>query len=181
MKNYRAGMMIAMISLIATQWLVPASAMAKETVLLEENFNELTLGPSVQEALAQDNVWTNTPPDGWKIENDIPKNGMPEWEGWAFVDPLWWTNAAEDQRRSEFTRATDAKADTVIAVADPDEWDDAGPAAPAPYNTWLSTPPIDIARMMATNAIQLTFDSSWRPEDTQKANVTVSFDGDAPI
>jgi len=68
-------------------------------------------------------------------------------------------------------------------VADPDEWDDSahpGPIADDPYDAWLSTPAIDLSGAQA-GTLQLTFDSTWRPEfDSsyrQSAIVTASFDG----
>jgi hypothetical protein len=53
-----------------------------------------------------------------------------------------------------------------------------------PYDTWMSTPPIDISGD-EVGTVQLTFDSSWRPEfDSnyhQTANITASFNGAEPI
>jgi hypothetical protein len=151
------------------------SAYGVDTILFEEDFDSLQLGPSIQEQVAEDGVWTNQPPAGWTIENDLAAPGMPEWDGWAFADAEWWTQTAEDQNRSMFT-AGDGKAVNTIAIADPDEWDDFGdPDSQGAFNSWLSTPPIDISGV-APDSIILTFDSSWRPEDTQNAELTVSFD-----
>jgi hypothetical protein len=148
------------------------------------------LGPNVDEALAGDAVWTETPPEGWSIdESGIPgigmdaTDGMTEWAGWAFADKAWWIEAAEDQRRSEFTLG-----EGTVAVADPDEWDDGErlpiPISADPYDTWLTTPSIDIADAEA-GTLQLKFDSSWRPEFDdnyhQTASITASFDGGEPI
>jgi len=151
-----------------------------EVVLLEEGFDSLELGATINEQVAADAVWTNTPPDGWAIENDLAAPGMPEWDGWAFADGEWWTQTAEDQERSKFT-AGDGKAVQTVAIADPDEWDDLGsPGDQGSLNSWLSTSDINIAGV-APDSMVLTFDSSWRPEDTQNAEVTVSFDGGAEI
>jgi hypothetical protein len=95
---------------------------------------------------------------------------MADWAGWAFTKKDFWTNAAGDQRRSEYKLGQG-----TIAVADADEWDDSS-HSPGYYNTYLSTPAIDISRSTA-GTIQLKFDSSWRPEEMQKANITVSYDG----
>ena len=66
-----------------------------------------------------------------------------------------------------------------MVVADPDEWDDSAHAA-GRYNTYLSTPVLDISNARAST-VELTFDSSWRPEfadyGEQSANLKVSFDG----
>jgi hypothetical protein len=135
-----------------------------------ENFDELTLGASVDETPAA-NVWTNTPPSNWSIDKSgVPANGTTEWEGWAFTDPSWWSLVAQDQGRSLFTKGRG-----VIAVADPDEWDDQGPDQ-GTYNTFLRTPPISIAGA-SPGSLQLQFDSSWVPEDFQTANLTVSYNG----
>ena len=61
-----------------------------------------------------------------------------------------------------------------------DEWDDwdlnGDPDANSPWNSHLITPPIKIKGAAAKSLI-LTVDSSWRPEDTQNGEITVSFDG----
>jgi len=154
-----------------------------------EDFNGLALGPNVDEAVAGDNVWTKTAPEGWMIDDsgvpgvgDPATDGVTEWAGWSFADAAWWAEAAGDQRRSEFTLATGA-----VAVADPDEWDDAPHAdseANGWYDTFLSTPALSLAGVDANSAV-LQFDSSWRPEfDSnyhQTAGITVSFDGGEPV
>ena len=166
--------------LVLSLFTIIHSAYGVEVVLFEEDFDSLELGPTINEQVAQDAVWTNTPPDGWTIESDLAAPGMPEWDGWAFADGEWWTQTAEDQERSKFTR-NDGKAIQTIAIADPDEWDDLGsPGDQGTFNSWLSTPPISILGV-AADTLVLTFDSSWRPEDTQNAEVTVSFDGEAEI
>lgn len=101
--------------------------------------------------------------------------GTTEWEEWAFATTDYWT-WADDQGRSEFTKGSG-----MIAIADPDEWDDLGdPDSIGTMNSQLNTPPMDVsslAGMMAT----LKFDSSWRPEydnyANQSASVEVTFDG----
>jgi len=159
--------------------------------VLAEDFEGLALGPNVDEALAGDAVWTDTPPEGWTIdESGIPgigdpaTDGVTEWAGWAFANKDWWIETAGDQDRSLFTLGIG-----TVAIADPDEWDDQDHAGKGriqedPYDTWLSTRPIDIS-YLAAGTLQLKFDSSWRPEFDdnyhQTANVTVSFDGGEPI
>jgi len=159
-------------------------------VLFEEDFEGLPLGPNVDEALAGDAVWTDTPPAGWIIdESGIPgigdptTDGVTEWAGWAFADKDWWIQTAGDQDRSLFTLGSG-----TVAIADPDEWDDADriadPIADNPYDTWLSTPAIDISGVGA-GTLQLVFDSSWRPEFDnnlhQTASITASYDGAEPV
>ncbi len=150
-------------------------------LIFSENFDVLTLGPNVHEWLLEDEAFTHTPPSGWYIDaagvstiND-PDRGVHEWQGWSFTDKVWWAQTAGGQNRSQFT-----KANSIIAVADPDEWDDRG-TNPTPenlgtYNTFLKTPEISLNAVRENTAV-LFFDSSWRPEDYQKASIRVSFDG----
>lgn len=150
---------------------------APRTQAFFEGFDDLPLGPSVDEPLAASDVWTDIGPTGWTVDDsgvpgvDDPAVGMTEWEGWAFTDPDWWTTIAVDQNRSQFARGFD-----TIAVADPDEWDDRGNAASlGAYNAWLRTPAI-VIDTLTPDTIELSFDSSWRPEDDQRAVVDASFD-----
>ena len=155
---------------------------AADTVLFEENFEDVTLESSIKEQIKDKKVWSGIPPEGWEITNENPKDlGMPEWRTWAIVDLEWWTATAEDQRRSEFTgKHNDGKGIGKGAVADPDEWDDwelnGDPDALSRWNGHLITPSIKI-KGAAANSLVLTLDSSWRPEDTQNGEITVSFDG----
>ena len=165
------------------------------SVLFAEDFEGLPLGPSIDEGTTQgvagENVWTDTPPEGWTIdESGIPGIGNPdtdgvtEWAGWAFADKDWWVETAGDQDRSLFTLGIG-----TVAIADPDEWDDMDHAGKGriqedPYDTWLSTPAIDISGV-AAGTLQLKFDSSWQPEFDdnyhQTASITASFDGGDPV
>lgn len=149
---------------------------APRTQAFFETFDALPLGPSIHEPAAQQ-VWTDTPPLGWIVDDSgvpsvgNPSAGVEEWEGWAFTDPAWWSAVAGDQLRSQFTRGFG-----VIAVADPDEWDDRGGASSlGPYNAWLRTPAIEIDAL-EPDSIEVSFDSSWRPEDLQRAVLDAEFD-----
>ncbi len=152
-------------------------------VLFEEDFESLVLGPNVDEALAGDEVWTKSPPDGWAIDDsgvpgagDPANDGVTEWAGWSFANKTWWAETAEDQERSQFVLANG-----TVAIVDPDEWDDMA-RTEGLLNSFLSTPEIDVSAIKAgAGTLQLKFDSSWRPEDTQTANVTVQFDGGDPV
>jgi len=158
-------------------------------VLLEEDFEGLKLGPNVDETTAGDAVWTDIPPVGWINDDsgvpgigDPDTDGVTEWAGWAFADKDWWISAAGDQDRSTFELG-----EGTVAIADPDEWDDAPHADAASanwYKVFLSTAPIDLSRSEA-GTVHLEFSSSWRPEfDSsyhQSAKLEVSFDGGEPI
>ncbi len=157
-----------------------AAAPGWAVVVYSEDFEGLTLGPNVDESVANADAFTHAPPAGWSIVNSMPGLGQGdgvgvfEWEGWSFTDVSWWTTIAADQQRSQFTNATG-----TIAVADPDEWDDLGNPRPenlGTYNTFLSTGPIPLAGIGA-DGLRLRFDSSWRDEDNQRVNITVSYDG----
>ncbi|MEM7387383.1 MAG: hypothetical protein AAF514_20790, partial [Verrucomicrobiota bacterium] len=159
-------------------WAVDNITVRTKGLLFAENFDQLPLKDSVDEEVASENVWTDEAPLGWSVDRsdvagiDNPNEGVTEWQGWGFADRDWWVNTAGDQRRSEFTKASG-----VVAIADPDEWDDKGdPEALGSFNSFLSAGPIPLAGVDA-GAATLTFDSSWRPENDQKAIIQASFDG----
>jgi len=169
--------------------LAAAASPVGPVLLFQEDFESVALGTSLEESAGSEEIWTDTPPEGWVIdESGIPgigslaTDGMTEWAGWAFTDKDWWASVAGDQRRTEYTLGQG-----TVAVADPDEWDDTDhpdSASEGWYKTYMSTPAIDISDSQA-NTIQLVFDSSWRPEfDSdyhQTANITASFNGAEPI
>jgi hypothetical protein len=178
------------------------STVANAIVLFEQNFDSLTLGPIVTfgdsdnggELLSR-NAWTNVPPSGWSrdeslVPGDAINDGVREFRGWTFVDKNWWTQTAGDQNRSSFTLGYG-----VVAVADPDEFDDFSAGSgegrgPAPdacvtgstavgcYEATFTTPAIPLTGV-APGAARLIFDSSWRPEDSMAGEVLVSFNGGA--
>ena len=146
--------------------------------IFSEKFDGVTLTPSVDEA-PPGSFWTKTPPAGWSIDDsqmagfgDPTMDGVRDWFGWSFANKDWWVQVAGDQERSTFDLGTG-----TIAIADPDEWDDA-PRAAGTFNSFLDTAPIDISGVDA-GTVELKFDSSWRPEVTQTATVSVSYDGGA--
>jgi hypothetical protein len=150
--------------------------------LLVEDFESVPLGPNVDETLAGTNVWSNSMPTGWSVDDSgvpgvgNPAEGVTEWEGWACTNRAWWVQAAGDQNRSQFTRGVG-----TIAVADPDEWDDRGnPEAIGAYNAAMLMPEISLAGYLPAS-LRLAFDSSWRPEGLQRARITASYDGGAPV
>ncbi len=150
------------------------------STLFFEDFEGLELGPYVDENLPDlqpidsSAVWTNTPPEGWEVENLTPVGGVTDWHGWTFANVQAWSFVAGDQRRSEFTKASG-----TAAIVDPDEWDDMD-HEPGTFNSFLHSPPISLEGV-APSSIEIKFDSSWRPEDSQAAALTVSYDGGPPI
>jgi hypothetical protein len=171
-----------------------------KAALLFEDFEQLTLGSSIEEGGAgvHTNVWTKTPPPGWSIDDsgmpnvvsgDLSGDGVAEWNGWSFASKTFWGVITDNQNRQFFTLGQG-----TVAVADPDEWDDA--AHPQfdtngnalYFNSYLTTPTINIAGVPA-NSIYMKFDSSWRPEgfddwggtNNQTALITASYNGGAPV
>ena len=164
--------------------------------LLEEDFESLQLFGAVEEEGADgDEVVTRIAPAGWTIDNSgipgfddpgtlTPENdGVIDWAGWSFTNKDWWTLAAGDQNRSQFTRGQG-----TIMVADPDEWDDATNQADAAtgelYDTFITTPVINIPAGIPAGRLQLIFDSSWRDEadnngadSNQTATINAFYDG----
>ncbi|MEP0844321.1 MAG: hypothetical protein HRF43_16600, partial [Phycisphaerae bacterium] len=156
------------------------------TVLLTEDFDNLPFGPCVEENCPTTppptNVWTKVPPVGWSVDRagvpgvGDPNEGMEEWEGWTFPLKDWWVFVAGDQDRGQFSKGTG-----VVAVADPDEWDDKGnPEGIGTFNSHMRTPAIPIGGA-AENSLTLKFDSSWRDEGNQTASVSVAYDGGAAV
>lgn len=138
--------------------------------------------------------WTDEGPTGWtrdnsdlRVEDPNGATGRDEYRGWVFLDKYFWINQQGNQNRTAFT-----KGENVVALVDPDAYDDdieIGPdSEPDPdgdgvrdasfFDASLSSPPIYLDGV-ATNSASLTFDSSWRDEDYQTAVVEVEyFDGD---
>jgi len=156
---------------------------AREDDYLVEDFDSLKLGPfeSSTESGGDGTDWTADAPAGWVMVlgpnhgptavGAKPSDGVKEFNGWTFLDPVSWINTAPGQGRSGFTKGTG-----VIAVGDSDEYDD---AADAKFDAALSTPAVNIAGV-AAGALYITYDSSWRQEP-QQGKVLVSFDGGAPV
>lgn len=166
------------------------AAPARAVDLFSEDFEGLALGPIVtfDTEIRERAAWTKTPPAGWTQDDSgvptvgDPNIGVKEFEGWTFVDKNWWAATADDQDRSLF-----ANASGIIAVADPDEWDDLpfqgqSPSGLGTYDAKLKTPAISLAGA-AANQAKVFFHSSWRPEGNQKASLTAHYNNgvDVPV
>ncbi|TCR68333.1 Ig-like domain-containing protein [Bosea sp. BK604] len=162
--------------------------------LFSENFEELAddlqgYVSATEKKDADTTDWTANAPDGWTINNGTTPRGTmsggsaaggpQEFYGWTFHDKNAWIDTAYNQNRSQFT-----KGQGVVAVADPDEYDDitassgggtSGILANGGYKTLLTTSAINVAGLV-DNKATLTFDSSWRQETYQEARVIVTFD-----
>ncbi|WP_051653685.1 phospholipase domain-containing protein [Kitasatospora cheerisanensis] len=114
--------------------------------------------------------WTAKAPAGWSVVN---APGMPQGtvrlQGWTFHTKREWSTPA-GQDRGNFTRGLG-----VLAVADPDDWDDTGsPSAKGKFDSTLVSPAVPIPA--GTSTLHLGFDSHYRQEAPQKATVTAVFD-----
>ncbi len=172
------------VALVTVIFIIHCPARLAAQDLFSEDFESLTLLPIVtyQSELRDRSAWTDVPPDGWIVDNSQvatfgnPNSGVVEFEGWRFVDKEWWIRTAGDQDRSQFLNATG-----IVAVADPDEWDDFGTPSPSSLGTFdakLTTPPISLTSIQPNEA-KAFFHSSWRDEGIQTATLTAYYDDPA--
>ncbi|MFE7712975.1 phosphocholine-specific phospholipase C [Streptomyces sp. NPDC057486] len=113
--------------------------------------------------------WTRTTPEGWTVTNaPAMPQGTRELQGWTFLSKQFWFPGGQD--RPNFSRALG-----VVAVADPDDWDDTGsPSGRGRFDSTLTAPAVAIPS--GTSTLHLGFDSHYRQESPQEAEVTVQFD-----
>ncbi|MFF5782880.1 alkaline phosphatase family protein [Streptomyces virginiae] len=115
--------------------------------------------------------FTHTPPAGWSVDNSkMGTGGVTEWAGWALATDEFWTQAQRDQWRELNVRSRD-----VFAVADSDEWDDKSHTGT--FDSTLVTPKWAVSGGSTRN---LTFQTHYRHEAGQTAQVLVSYNGAAP-
>ncbi|MFF9144998.1 phosphocholine-specific phospholipase C [Streptomyces sp. NPDC014861] len=139
--------------------------------LLAENFESLAdrLAPATDLSRPGLKGWTRTAPEGWTVTNaaGMPQ-GTEELNGWTFLSRQFWFPAG--QERGAFARSLG-----IVAVADPDDWDDKGsPSSRGTFDSTLTTPPVEIPA--GTPTLHLGFDSHYRQESPQEAEVTVVYD-----
>lgn len=139
-----------------------SSAQTQTLQLYQEDFENVPLRPPVDENFSFPNAFSHDPPPGWQVDrSDVPGRGSPsvgvfEWEGWSFANRPFWVEANQG-RRNEFTFGRD-----VVAVADPDGWNDLGDPANTIglYETLLASPLIPVPTI-PEQKVTLVFDSSW--------------------
>ncbi|TWT87613.1 PEP-CTERM motif protein [Pseudobythopirellula maris] len=180
LKSLALGAGAALITLLTLN-----AASAQSVSLFSENFESLVLGPVVtfESERRSNEAWTETPPAGWTVDDSgvptdgIANVGVAEYEGWSFVSKEWWVDSAGGQDRQFFTGGSG-----IVAVADPDEWDDfpdfSGVDSPSDYGDYdarLLTPAINLSGAPSGEDVKIFFNSSWRPEDNQKASLTATF------
>ena len=136
--------------------------LSAQTVIFEENFDQLPLDKPVQEDSSITQAFTHSPPDNWRVDSSgvpgvqNPSIGVFEWEGWSFANKDFWIEVSGNERRSEFK-----KAEGTLAVADPDEWNDLGDPANNVgfFKTFLKTPVFNIGGHFYKKAIG--YSTSW--------------------
>ncbi|MFJ3903730.1 phosphocholine-specific phospholipase C [Streptomyces sp. NPDC090025] len=113
--------------------------------------------------------WTATAPEGWSVVNAAAMpQGTPMFQGWTFHTRRAWSGGAQD--RPNFTRGLG-----IIAVADPDDWDDTGaPSAKGRFDSTLVSPAVAIPAGRTT--LRFDVDSHYRQEGNQKAEIRAVFD-----
>ena len=135
-------------------------------VLMHESFEGLEMRQPVDEKFCPDNgAWTDKAPPAWTVDNSkMGSGGVTEFKGWTFMSQTFWQATAGDQTRGQFAR------NSVIAVADSDEWDDT--ATSGDTHTILRTGAIAIDnKIIRKQGLTLNFMSSWRPSGNQKATL----------
>jgi hypothetical protein len=160
-----------------------------------EDFESVTLGPSVNERLsntvfvpkdtpdttAKPNSFTHTTPAGWSINNDALSTGYAdddiglfEFEGWTFTTATLDELASGDPQLTDFTKSTGN-----FAIADSDAYTTtlgAGFGGP----TILQTPAISLTGL-AADSLKLQFDSAWRTSGDQTGEITVQYGNGAEM
>ncbi|NLT29082.1 MAG: hypothetical protein GXX86_01305, partial [Propionibacterium sp.] len=134
------------------------------------------LQPAVDEAAKPRDLlgWTKETPEGWEIEENTPDLGVTEYRGWSFMTGPFWVSSDSNQGREGFVRGRD-----VIAVADPDEWDDIGFPTQAGHRLdstlWSPWSNVD-----AGGAVDVSFQHHYRQvqraSDPQTATVIAQWD-----
>ncbi|MGW0898838.1 alkaline phosphatase family protein [Streptomyces goshikiensis] len=115
--------------------------------------------------------FTHTPPAGWAVDNSaMGTGGVAEWAGWAFATDEFWSQSQRDQWRELNVRSRD-----VFAVADSDEWDDKSHTGT--FDSTLVTPAWPVT---GGGTKTLTYQSHYRHEAGQTAQVLVSYNGGVP-
>ncbi len=174
--------------LIAVCGLSAVANAQSSQVLYFENFDNIPLGMNVEEGIdtgeggVQDNVWTPDFPTGWTVDFNLPGIGVTEWQGWNIADGRWWAFTCGDQDRTDFVEPSEnGLSRGGVAIADGDEWDDydangVNPDGQGLMDTMMSTPAFDVSGV-TPGSVNISFFSSWRPEDDQAAVLEVRYDG----
>jgi hypothetical protein len=118
--------------------------------------------------------WTTALPSAWsRVDRTPAGTGVTEYRGWRLMTGEFWTTSEEGQGRGSFVRGRD-----VIAVADPDEWNDKGDpvSGGALFDSTLTTPWLAVR---GKTGVQVDYFSHYKQVaagQPQKAEVVAEFD-----
>nr|WP_280909686.1 alkaline phosphatase family protein [Leucobacter exalbidus] len=133
-----------------------------------------TLRPVLQTAVTETGPerllgWTNQAPEGWSVDNSkMPTGGTPEFHGWTFMTDDFFSNVELGQNRENNVRSRN-----VFAVADSDEWDDAGDKSSNKFDSTLVTPAYELN---GASTVDVSFVSDYAVDGPQGATVWAYFD-----
>ncbi|WP_327321167.1 alkaline phosphatase family protein [Streptomyces sp. NBC_01210] len=140
-----------------------------------------SLAERVDDTDVPENVkgFTHTMPGGWTVDNSqMPNNGSTEWRGWALTTNAFWSISANpdgDDDNDADDRQNFMRSRGVIAVADPDQWDDEGsPSDTTTFNSTLISPAYSVA---GKDSVTLTFGNHYKDTSPQVGELLVSIDG----
>ncbi|MFV0474500.1 MAG: alkaline phosphatase family protein [Pikeienuella sp.] len=149
-----------------------------------ENFESLAEGlkpfESATETGGDGTDWTEEAPEGWTTETGLGEGAPAEFRGWTFLDKNSWVETATagvlasapndgNLRRAEFRNG-----EGVVALVDPDEYDDGTNIDPKGFDGTMSSPAFDISDA-APGGLMLSFDSSWMPYADQTGAVVATY------
>ncbi len=141
--------------------------------LLTQDFEFLPLQAAPAGVPGDGTDYTLIPPLNYSIDNtSMATGGQVQYTGWSFLDKNSWILEG-GQNRDAFTRGSG-----TVAVAETDQLDERGGAPNGPFNSKFISRPIKLTGV-AANSVVLSFDSSFRPEDSQIGTLDVRFDGGA--
>jgi len=133
-------------------------------------YSEDNLIPGYIQPPADDHDFSVDPPTGWVRDNSVD-NARPEYNGWGFLDKEFWIAQQGDQQRTTWLTG-----EGVVAVMDPDAFDDFTDIDAEALEAYLTLPAIDLTDV-TPNTVTIDFASSWRPYMEMTGLVDVSFDG----
>jgi len=145
--------------------------------LLDQDFESLT--DKLQTALDRPAPagligWTPTAPAGWSVLNaPAMPQGTRDTQGWTFMTKRMFNTEGQD--RQNFALGLG-----ILAIADPDDWDDTGsPSSKGKFDSTLISPAVPIPA--GTSKLYLVFDSHYLQYAVQTAAVTATFDVGDPV
>lgn len=118
--------------------------------------------------------WTTALPTSWtRVDKTPAGSGVTEYRGWRLMSGEFWTTSQEGQGRGSFVRGRD-----VIAVADPDEWNDKGDPAGggALFDSALTTPWVPLREAADVQVEYLSHYKQVAAGPPQDAEVVAEFD-----